>query len=110
MYSIYSIIIFLKNQRDRNYSSIEKMLEIIDDEHTDDTDKREIILGVLRDAGLYEVDYEEEIPEEVQDAIQKEYEKRMARATQNEKPPQFAVQIFVLRLLNYNIQVGVILN
>lgn len=110
MYNIYSIIIFLKNQRDMNYSSIEKMLNIIDDEQTDDMDKREIILGILQDAGLYEVDYEEEVPEEVQDAIQKEYEKRMARAAQNEKPPQFSVQIFVLRLLNYNIQIGVILN
>jgi hypothetical protein len=62
MYNIYSIIIFLKNQRDLGYRAVESVLNMIDDEKMPDEEKKEHILRAFRNAGLFEVGYTDEMP------------------------------------------------
>ena len=106
-YSIYKLLIFFKHESLVSFGTIKKVQSIIDSEAIKEENKKEMILQVLRNAGLVEEDYRPEVPDEVYQEIERRHALQKSEQDDDFIIP---VDVFEMKLLNVNIRTVIIVN
>lgn len=91
-YTLNDLIVFWHRIRGKKFNGIVEVLDVIDDDEVDDSQKREMILESLRHHGLYEIGYEGGEPIEEPEEL------------------YVPVDVFDLKLENVNVRVVILLN
>ncbi len=76
-YSLFQLLLFFDSQSHCDFQAIYAVLEVIDSQIILDTEKRTLIIQILREAALFDIEYIQAMPASVKQALIIEYQKKL---------------------------------
>lgn len=103
-YDIISLIVFWHKESIRDFPVLRHVVRIIDDKSIAEVDKGDMIVDLLRENGLYELGHEDITFSEGTGELMPE------EPTTENNSIEVPVQVVTVKLMNAEIEVGIILN